>query len=117
MAPVKEPFLWPNNSDPITAPGDWHLRLEWLPCGKPEVVYDIDYKEGTANIILTRFLESAWKKLMAAYHEEKAKVSVQVKSARWNYHLTNPSLKLWLRGYQGSVRITRQHPLMASSSG
>ena len=63
---------------PITAPGDWHLRLEWLPCGKPEVVYDIKYMKGTANIILTRFLESAWKKLWAAYREEKAKVSVQV---------------------------------------
>ena len=64
--------------DPITAPGDWHLRLEWLPCGKPEVVYDIDHKEGTATIILTRFLESAWKRLWAAYREERKKVSVRV---------------------------------------
>jgi len=63
---------------PITAPGDWHLRLEWLPCGKPEVIYDIKYMKGTANIILTRFLESAWNRLWAVYREGKKKVSVQV---------------------------------------
>jgi len=64
--------------DPITAPGGWHLRLEWLPSEKPEVVYDIDYREGKATIILTRFLESAWNRLWAAYREERTKVSVQV---------------------------------------
>ncbi len=32
--------------DPITAKGDWHLRLAWIPDGQPEVLYDIDYRSG-----------------------------------------------------------------------
>ena len=32
--------------DPVTAQGDWHLRLAWIPDGQPEVVYDIDYRSG-----------------------------------------------------------------------
>ena len=45
--------------DPITANGDWHLRLAWIPDGQPEVVYDIDYRSGRPSIVLTRFLTSA----------------------------------------------------------
>ena len=29
--------------DPITAKGDWHLRLAWIPDGQPEVIYDLDH--------------------------------------------------------------------------
>ena len=36
--------------DSIMAPGDWHLRLEWLPGWKPEVVYDIEYRDGVRLI-------------------------------------------------------------------
>ena len=45
----------------ITADGDWHLRLAWIPDGQPEVVYDLDFRSGEPSIVLTRFLTSAWR--------------------------------------------------------
>jgi len=64
--------------DPIDQPEDWHLRLLWLPDGKPETVYDLDYRDGKLSIVLTRFLESAWKKYWKAFNEKAEKVSVKI---------------------------------------
>ena len=64
--------------NPVAAPGDWHLRLEWLSDDAPEVIYDLDYQDGTATITLTRFLKSAFRELMASYEARDGKVSVPV---------------------------------------
>ena len=47
--------------DPVTAKGDWHLRLVWTADDTPEVVYDIHRRSGQPTIVLTRFLTSAWR--------------------------------------------------------
>ena len=39
--------------EPITAAGDWHLRLLWNPDSLPKVVYDIDCRSGQPSIVLT----------------------------------------------------------------
>ena len=63
---------------PVAAPADWHLRLEWLPDDAPEVIYDLDYRDDSATITLTRFLKSAFRELMASYEAKDGKVSVPV---------------------------------------
>ncbi len=63
--------------DPITAKGDWHLRLAWIPDGQPEVVYDIDYRSGQPSIVLTRFLTSAWR-LFQQHGFEQVEVPVEI---------------------------------------
>jgi len=63
---------------PITEANDWHLRLVWIPDGKPEVIYSINYRNSKLSIILVRFLESAWHKFCEAYSQEQEKVSVEI---------------------------------------
>ncbi len=63
---------------PVSGPGNWHLRLEWLPDDAPEVIYDLDYRDGTATFTVTRFLKSAFRQLMASYEAKDGKVSVPV---------------------------------------
>ena len=64
--------------DPVETPSDWHLRLVWLPDGKPEVIYSINGRSSTAQITLVRFLESAWRRFAVAYQQEEERVSVPV---------------------------------------
>ena len=42
----------------VTNERGWHLRVVWLPDGKPEVIYSISHQDCTARITLVRFLES-----------------------------------------------------------
>ena len=65
-------------AEPITEANDWHLRLVWIPDGKPEVIYSINYRHCKLSIILVRFLESAWRKFCEAFSQEKEKVSVEI---------------------------------------
>ena len=64
--------------EPITEAGDWHLLLVWIPDGKPEVIYSIDFRNGKLSIILVRFLESAWRKFCNAYSQEQEKVDIEI---------------------------------------
>ena len=63
--------------DPVTAAGDWHLRLIWTADDTPEVVYDIECRSGQPSIVLTRFLESAWR-LFQRNGFEKVEVPVEI---------------------------------------
>ncbi len=71
-------------AEPITEAGDWHLLLVWIPDGKPEVIYSIDFSNGKLSIILVRFLESAWHKFCEAYSQEQEKVSVEIERGEMN---------------------------------
>ena len=62
----------------LRGPSDWHLRLVWIPDGKPEVIYSVSCLGGTAHITLFRFLESAWRRFQRAYRQGDEKVSVPV---------------------------------------
>jgi len=62
---------------PITANQDWHLQLTWIPDGKPEVIYSLDFRKGKLKIVLVRFLESAWLEFWKVCHEGHNKVSIE----------------------------------------
>lgn len=62
---------------PIAANRNWHLQLTWIPDGKPEVIYSLDYRKGKLKIVIVRFLESAWRKFWNACNHRYNKVSVE----------------------------------------
>jgi hypothetical protein len=85
---------------PIDGEDDWHLRLEWIPDGRPEVIYDLDFRASNLSITLTRFLRSAWREFWESYRVRE----VEVTEWQPNRARRTPEEGLWWGGHSTNAR-------------